>query len=127
MKTKTIISIIIAVIIGIVGLVGYKMFGKPSNPPTIEEAKKYGCFSMYENGQKMANENVKKQGIKNANMGEVIVKKTDGYGDSKQYTMQILIEMSKDVMNSERISFPLPLVFEKSEKGWNSPLCIIPR
>jgi hypothetical protein len=102
------------------------MIVKSSNPPTLEEVKKYKCLSVYENAQKMANENAKRQGVKNANTGELIVKKTDGYGDSKQYTMQILIEM-KDAESNESTSFPYPLVFEKSEKGWNSPFCIIPR
>jgi hypothetical protein len=63
MKTA-IISVIAVIILGVVGLVGYKMFGKHSNPPTAEEINIF-CKSWADKFGKMT--------------------KKDGYFDGKKY------------------------------------------
>jgi hypothetical protein len=112
MKTA-IISIIIAIILGVVGLVGYKMFGKHSNPPTIEEAKKYGCFSVFDVAKNMGGPTY-------------VIEKRDGFWKDSNYVMNFSVKQN---INGAFVDIPIngSLSFAPSEKGWSDSACTIPR
>jgi len=123
MTKKIITSFIISVLVALFGGIGigrYSMkftggiLASKDTPPTLEEINKF-C-------PKLASEGF--------STGEGGFTKTDGYMEGNKYKMAVSYKFHNSQMKGPEIDMDSPLIFARSEKGWNyigADDCIVPR